>query len=88
MLGHKVEGANTSENLEKVHKTKNGQISGDIGDQRNRSSNGSDNTLPFSQRFFSLLQRNEVEGLIQKYQIDLQMWGYSTQEYLEYVDSK
>ena len=78
-LGYEVDGANTSENLEKVHKTQNGQISGDIGDHRNRSSYGSDNAMPLSQRFFSLLQRKAVEG----YKIDLEMWGYSTQQYLE-----
>ena len=82
-LGYEVEEANTSENLEKVHKTQNGQISGDNGDHINQSSNNSDNSLPLSQRFFSLLQREDVEGLIQKYQIDLEMWGYSTQQYLE-----
>ena len=69
-LGHDEEEERT-ETLEIIHKTKNGS-DGDV-------------TLLPSQRFFSQLERKEVEGLIQKYQIDLEMWGYSPQKYLEFA---
>ena len=68
-LGHEEE--ETTKTLENIHKTKNG-------------SDGNSTLLP-SQRFFSQLERKEVEGLIQKYQIDLEMWGYSPQKYLEFA---
>ena len=60
-LGHEEE--ERTKTLENIHKTKNGS-DGDV-------------TLLPSQRFFSQLERKEVEGLIQKYQIDMEMWGYS-----------
>ena len=69
-LGHDEEEERT-ETLEIIHKTKNGS-DGDV-------------TLLPSQRFFSQLERKEVEGLIQKYQIDLEMWGYSPQQYLKFA---
>ena len=68
-LGHEEE--ERTKTLENIHKTKNGS-DGDV-------------TLLPSQRFFSQLERKEVEGLIQKYQIDLEMWGYSPQKYLEFA---
>ena len=72
MLGHDEEEKGRA--LEKIHKTKNG------------SNAATENTLPPSQRFVSLLKRKEVEGLIQIYQIDLQMWGYSPQQYLDWAN--
>ena len=56
-LGHNEEEKGRTKTLEKIHETKNG------------SNGDSENTLPPSQRFFSLLKRKEVEGLIQIYQI-------------------
>ena len=85
LLGHEEEGTDTSKILKNLPNNQNGQNSGtDIGDHRHQRINGSDDTLPaISQKFFSQLERKEVEGLIQKYQIDLEMWGYSPQPYLE-----
>ena len=78
-LGHEEEeGSKRAEKLEKVHKTKNGQTGQDIGDD-------GDDTLPTSQSFFSQLDRKDVEGLIEKYQVDLAMWGYSPQKYLDFA---
>jgi len=74
-LGHEEEEEERSETLEKIHKTKNG------------SNADRENTLLPSQRFFSTLKRKEVEGLIQKYQIDLEMWGYSPQQYLDLANN-
>ena len=74
-LGHEEkEGVKTGKKLEKVHKT----------GQDNRLQSSSE-TLPTSQRFFSQLDREDVEGLIRKYEVDLAMWGYSPQKYLEFA---
>ena len=82
-LGHeKKEGSKAVKKLEKVHKTTNGQTGRDIGDDRRQRTS---DTLPTSQRFFSQLDRKDVEGLIRKYQVDLAMWGYSPQKYLEFA---
>jgi len=70
-LGHDEEEKKRA--LEKIHKTKNA------------STGDSENTILPSQRFFSLLRRKDVEGLIQKYRIDLEMWGYSPQQYLDWA---
>ena len=69
-LGHDEE-EEKERALEKMHKTK-------------KVSSGENSLLP-SQRFFSLLKRKDVEGLVQKYQIDLDMWGYSPQQYLDWA---
>ena len=87
-LGHEAEGTNAAKKLEKVHKTNNdGQTGRDNrdGDKIHQSRNDSNDTQPTSQRFFSQLNRREVEGLIRKYQVDLAMWGYSPQKYLEFA---
>ena len=70
-LGH-AESDEERTTLGKVHKTKNVSSTGD-----------SENALLPSQRFFSQRKKSDVEGLVQKYQIDLQMWGYSPQQYLD-----
>ena len=81
-LGHKEqEGNKTAKKLEKVHTTKTGQ---DIGDKRQYQSSR-DTLSSSSQRYFSQLERKDVEGLIQKYQVDLAMWGYSPQKYLDFA---
>ena len=67
-LGHDEE-EEKERALEKMHKTK-------------KVSSGENSLLP-SQRFFSLLKRRDVERLIEKYRIDLEMWGYSAQQYLD-----
>ena len=83
-LGHEKERDDIAKKLEKVHKTNNDDQTGlDNGEGSHPSD--SDDTLPASQRFFSQLERKEVEGLIQKYQIDLAMWGYSPKNYLEFA---
>jgi len=70
-LGH-AESDEERRTLGKVHKTKNVSSTGD-----------SENALLPSQRFFSQLKKSDVEGLVQKYQIDLLMWGYSPQQYID-----
>ena len=74
-LGH----SDGDKNLEEVHKTKNNQAS----DNNDKEKNSDVVQKSASQGFFSQLEREAVEGLIQKYHIDLAMWGYKTQEYLD-----
>ena len=70
--------------LEEVHKTKNNQASDNNDKEEAQAVKNSDVVhKSASQRFFSQLKREAVEGLIQKYHIDLAMWGYKTQEYLD-----
>ena len=79
-LGH----SDGDKNLEEVHKTKNNQASDHNDKEQAQAVKNSDVVQkPASQRFFSQLEREAVEGLIQKYRIDLAMWGYQTQEYLD-----
>ena len=79
-LGH----SDGDKNLEEVHKTKNNQASDHNDKEQAQAVKNSDVVQkPASQRFFSQLEREAVEGLIQKYHIDLAMWGYQTQEYLD-----
>ena len=79
-LGH----SDGDKNLEEVHKTKNNQASDHNDKEQAQAVKNSDVVQkPASQRFFSQLEREAVEGLIQKYHIDLAMWGYETQEYLD-----
>ena len=79
-LGH----SDGDKNLEEVHKTKNNQASDHNDKEQAQAVKNSDVVQkPASQRFFSQLEREAVEGLILKYHIDLAMWGYKTQEYLD-----
>ena len=79
-LGH----SDGDKNLEEVHKTKNNQASDHNEKEQDQAVKNSDVVQKSaSQRFFSQLEREAVEGLIQKYHIDLAMWGYKTQEYLD-----
>ena len=79
-LGH----SDGDKNLEEVHKTKNNQASDHNDKEQAQAVKNSDVVQkPASQRFFSQLEREAVVGLIQKYHIDLAMWGYKTQEYLD-----
>ena len=79
-LGH----SDGDKNLEEVHKTKNNQASDHNDKEQAQAVKNSDVVQkPASQRFFSQLEREAVEGLILKYHIDLAMWGYQTQEYLD-----
>ena len=85
-LGHEAEGTDKAKKLEKVHKTNNNDQTGcDNDDKIHQSRNDSKDTPPTSQRFFSQLDRREVEGLIRKYQVDLAMFGYSPQKYLNFA---
>ena len=71
-------------NLEEVHKTKNNEASDNNDKEEAQVVKNSDVVQKSaSQGFFSQLEREAVEGLIQKYHIDLAMWGYETQEYLD-----
>ena len=79
-LGH----SDGDKNLEKVHKTKNNEASDNNNKEEAQAVKNSDVVQKSaSQGFFSQLEREAVEGLIQKYHIDLAMWGYKTQEYLD-----
>ena len=79
-LGH----SDGDKNLEKVHKTKNNEASDNNNKEEAQAVKNSDVIQKSaSHRFFSQLEREAVEGLIQKYHIDLAMWGYKTQEYLD-----
>ena len=79
-LGH----SDGDKNLKKVHATKNNQASDHKDKEQAQAVKNSDVVQKSaSQRFFSQLEREAVEGLILKYHIDLAMWGYKTQEYLD-----
>ena len=70
--------------MEEVHKTKNNEASDNNDKEEAQVVKNSDVVQKSaSQGFFSQLEREAVEGLIQKYHIDLAMWGYETQEYLD-----
>ena len=79
-LGH----PDGDKNLEEVHKTKNNQASDHNDKEQAQAVKNSDVVqTSASLGFFSQLKREAVEGLIQKYHIDLAMWGYKTREYLD-----